>query len=917
MFKYVETMRKTAFRIMSRTFGVRRKDTGESIYDHYPLQDLVHLLCFENLEEARKACEHYNITVKSMKVSEDSDQAFDIIFWRKTDFKEPRDPEKGTVFPLRPWKMNRVIESKLGGTTRLGICRGEVSGAGATLDPSFSIENAKRLAEAAKMREEQRAKQQLVLEEAKRKELLMKKKLEMMKMEKEKKAREERERLEKLAQIKAAEDEARKRKQEIALQKQEQEREEQRRRELEQQRKLQEEEELRQRQIQEECARKERIAQEEQRRRDEEARKLKEEEERQNRLRKEAEAKRLREEEEARLRQLEEERKRQLELERKRQLEQERIRKAKEEEEKRIEAEWKAKTDLARKLLVMKKLASFLDMKRGSKDATKATIESLNLLRDKPIDLSSLQNEARVVDTSFQDCLDSQSLDSLLYQAGTDTTSRMPIEKMLFESMVTMNSFNSIAQMKLHPREAKNVALLQIGVLIDGSRQSIDLDLVRMWIDHRLQLNQVHVLSNNANEVRCQCSCFDSMEDAYSHCDAILVILADESSSSSLGSSTMGSTPVYSFALEGCVSSKQLDKKLWNGCNSLVKSFANSIKDPSNIGQLRIIEKHTLSSLSATILRKSLQSFDNDYALSSKLPSQMQRLEKEIYIQDLILHCINALVYLFENICDLSETKTAPQQVFFDYTELVEYFDKDEGLPYDWQVTLIASRLQDALWNTFPSLLQEEPSFEEFLSDVLSDSPLHVQQECAKIHSEGNLVECLDVGLRWKESQLYPNDSLSQYTLYLPAGRPLVLMEHYLTSRIQPKDIEARVVHEYDHTDELNDAFDQNKYNSLEKEDNEAMQLQDENQDPHELPSYPSSSTKRQLTVTEKDNNELTIKKKRSKVDSEDLIQSREFTSNLERIANDTLGIQDVIGNPLFARLIASDESLQRLVRDV
>ena len=913
MFKYVETMRKTAFRIMSRTFGVRRKDTGESIYDHYPLQDLVHLLCFENLEEARNACEHYNITVKSMKVSEDSDQAFDIVFWRKTDFKEPRDPEKGTLLHLTPWKMNRVIESKLGGTTRLGICRGEVSGAGVTLDPSFSVANTKRLEEAAKLREEKRAKQQLALEEARRKELLLKKKLEMEKILKEKKAREERERLNKIAQIKAAGDEARKREQEIALQKQEREREEQRRRELEQQRKLQEEEELRQRQIKEERAKKERIAQEEQRKRDEEARKLKEEQERQERVRKEAEAKRLREEEEARLRKLEEERLRKAELERKRQLEQERIRKAKEEEEKRIEAEWRAKTDLARKLLVMKKLASVLDMKRGSKDATMTTIESLNLLRAKPIDLSSLQNEAKVIDTSFRESLGNQSLNSLLYKAGTDTTSRIPVEKMLFESMETMNSFNSIAQMKLHPREAKNVVLLQIGILIDRSRESIDLDLVRMWIDHRLQLNQVHILSSNTNEVRCQCSCFDSMEDAYSHCDAMLVILADENSSSSLGSSIMGSTPVYSFSLEDCSSPMQLDKKLWNGCNSLVKSFANSIKDPSNIGQLRIIEKHTLSSLSATILRKSLQSFANDYALTSKLSSQIQRLEKDIYIQDLILHCINALVYLFENICNLSETKTAPQQVFFDESELLGYFDEDEGLPYDWQMTLIASRLQDALWNTFPSLLQEEPSLDEFLSDILSNSPLHVQQECARLHSEGNLVECLDAGLRWKESQTYSKDSLSQYTLYLPAGRPLVLMEHYLASRIQPKDIEARVVYEYDNAEELNEGLDQIEDNRLEEEDNE---VQDENQDPYDL-AYPSSSTKRQLTVTEQDNNVFTTKKKRNKVDSEELIQSREFTSNLERIANDTSGIQDVIGNPLFARLIASDESLQRLVRDV
>jgi hypothetical protein len=40
------------------------------------------------------------------------------------------------------------------------------------------------------------------------------------------------------------------------------------------------------------------------------------------------------------------------------------------------------------------------------------------------------------------------------------------------------------------------------------------------------------------------------MKDAYSHCDTMLVILADENSSSSLGTSIMGSTPVYLFSLE-------------------------------------------------------------------------------------------------------------------------------------------------------------------------------------------------------------------------------------------------------------------------------------------------------------------------------------------------------------------------------
>jgi hypothetical protein len=58
----------------------------------------------------------------------------DIVFWRHASFKEPKDPDKGTTITLPPQKMIKTIESKIGGVTRLAVCRGEVSGKGAFLD---------------------------------------------------------------------------------------------------------------------------------------------------------------------------------------------------------------------------------------------------------------------------------------------------------------------------------------------------------------------------------------------------------------------------------------------------------------------------------------------------------------------------------------------------------------------------------------------------------------------------------------------------------------------------------------------------------------------------------------------------------------------------------------------------------------
>jgi hypothetical protein len=134
MFKYVELMRKSAFRIMSKTYGGKSKDANETIHDAYPLKSLARLLCFETLDEAREACRHYNITVKPTKIRSSSGISVEeIIFWRQSSFTEPKDEDKGTHIPLPPQKMLRTIEGKLQGATRLAVCRGQVSGPGAFL----------------------------------------------------------------------------------------------------------------------------------------------------------------------------------------------------------------------------------------------------------------------------------------------------------------------------------------------------------------------------------------------------------------------------------------------------------------------------------------------------------------------------------------------------------------------------------------------------------------------------------------------------------------------------------------------------------------------------------------------------------------------------------------------------------------
>ncbi|KAI2510245.1 SAC3/GANP family [Fragilaria crotonensis] len=128
MFKHVEEMRRTAFRVMYTTYGYKKKDTP-AIQDQYPLFTLVRLLCFEDIDEARSACKHYNITTKEVDLASNSSptgkKRLELIFWKASRFTIPKDEVKGVVIPLRPRKMLRTIESKLNGVTRLAVCRGE------------------------------------------------------------------------------------------------------------------------------------------------------------------------------------------------------------------------------------------------------------------------------------------------------------------------------------------------------------------------------------------------------------------------------------------------------------------------------------------------------------------------------------------------------------------------------------------------------------------------------------------------------------------------------------------------------------------------------------------------------------------------------------------------------------------------
>ena len=931
MFKYVESMRKAAFRIMARTFGTKRKDSGESVYDQYALRDLVRLLGFEDLDEAREACRHYNITVKEMSIAEGSNETIDIIFWRNTDFREPKDPSKGHILSLIPRKMNRVIESKLGGSTRLAICRGEVSGVGATLDASISPQDAQHLDELRKKREENRLKRQQAIEEARGNEDKMRLRMEQIRQAKEKKAHEERMGQEMIAKERAAQEAARRMEAEALVQKrniQEAARREEEARQRAQEAAIEEarsrkEEAERQRIEQLEAERRRLKSEEEERQRQIEFKQAQEEIARKERLTREAEEK-LRREKEAELQHL-------LMIERKRQEELERQRKAKEDEERRIELEWQAKIDFARKFVTLKRWSARASAIRDKREGTKATIEAFN-----PLSTSTHTFQSTIQQKDAGDRIDAHeivpytgsakvSYADVFYQLGTDMTAAIDLHELLFDALAENRSWRSVNQMKLTARLSKNVVLFKLGiVLIEGSQNKDLNNMMKMWIDSRLHLGHVQSASNNDAEVRTVTAIYHCTAAAFRECDAVLLIVPPSVDVNIDRYVSSVDVPYHTFAIDDMPepSAEDFDRALFAGCSRLVHNASLSIFEPSTSGLL-MLETFSLRQLCCTVLRRTLCSFENDIASINRLPSHLQRTSLETHAARMVIHCAEVLIYLLENMHSLSNSSVWPAGEFVCDSEVPSYFSNGDGLPVQWRDTSEITRLQEAMWDIFPSMKKDDPSLIEFLHDILDDAASEIQQTCGALLNENKLSECLAVGLQWHEHETQVR--FNEYYVYLPVGGASTLIDYYLEETLTPKTIVAEKIEPP--VPVLADQENMEPLLITDGNDDQLIEKEDESHIDEVLPtqlpfSSPQVTNKRpMMTIT---NDDTSSDRKRSKVAamlqrngiSNDLQRSMNFTTNLKALCDDhETSMNRIMNDPILAKLIQSDENLKKLMQ--
>eukprot|EP00984_Skeletonema_dohrnii_P008702 scaffold3246_cov104-Skeletonema_dohrnii-CCMP3373.AAC.4 len=819
MFKYVESMRKETLLMMSRVYGAKHKTTGEAFYDSYPLEKLVNLLCYEDESEATEACRHYGITVEG-----------DQVLWRHSKFREPRDPVKQLIIPLKPRKMIRTIESKLSGATRLSVCRGGVSGQGATLsNEPTSVDAEALLKDRQKAQEEMKQK----LAEAKAREEAERQKQEKIKKEK---IRQER-----LAAEKRAKEEAVRRAEQERMRKEQLERDRIEQKRQEQERIAAEEKALKEAAERAERLRLETEAREKKEREIAEAKRLAEEE----RKRKLAEEERIRRLEEEKRRREEEERRRiAREAELRRKAEEERIRKAKEEEERRIEMAWRQKVENARKVLICRLLRKQMrrhDSLQKSRNSlskldptcTQYPTSDVELCKDL---FCNAANGTEVIARRTGSC---DELENQIYRLATSPRQPMDLSKLVADCM---SSFLSHQQKESYPSVLRttHVKLFKLAILLPARTPQFEQlhDTLRMWVESYIDLDEVSsfAFSSRSSQIDARVVAIIGNEDeSYcKDCDAALVLLpsfTDETASvdysekaqelldqndvprmvlvlgtdDASGRNTpsterlldtlLGQSPAGAGLQREGVAAPNLsdfDIAFQKCCQVLVQSHMATITTTSHIDNNEGITsldptlvRVPLSDLGFLCLQQLIRNMDDNGFFNNAGPNS------HVALFDV---CRNALSSLSHELSRAYEEvhqqwKGWPAQEFFDSERVECFFGKGYDLPVNWHEP--KSHVGSELKRFFQHLL-ERSTLTLFVNSIVGSLPGCLQQELLIMLDNGEISSCFSTIVTMVVSGEINLVSEGQTILYLPVTKLFSVVQHAAAYEV-PETVEQDV----------------------------------------------------------------------------------------------------------------------------
>jgi SAC3/GANP family len=779
MFKHVQAMRREAFRTCAKTYGSFTRE-GSAQYDTYPLKRLTALLCFENDDETQAACRHYNIIVK------DDGNGRLFISWKASSFREPKDPDKNTVIPLRPLKMLRTIESKLKGATRVAVCRGEVSGEGSHLsssqiqlrwDSGSSLTSSR--SEAQKLRE---AEHRALLARMEQAEQDAKRKREERELEIKRQQRADQEKAAKEAELQRQQTKLQEERDQKERARVEQER-------LEKDRQAQivaQEREAALRRAQE--LERERILEEQRQEnlRKEAEKKLREEKERQRLeaeelTRQAAEKERERREREAELRRQAQERER-LELLRQEDLK----RQIREAEERRRQKELNDRVEAAKRTLVWRRML----MKTVRVESAERTSKSLSVLNAsrRIYDDSSL---GLGVQRDFVDNAPANRLD-LRYTLELYMLRYRPNSN-LIDTMAGMIRSGLEEMCSYRAREgAAQTLLFKVAIVLprpDNSYEECICGLIQSWVETHIDVERVAVSSNNLSEVRVV-FVVGRVSGEQMECDAALLIVPPtwsdrvhdrESDVAALATAVDSNIPRVVLSLReefgqaDCKRGREGLKRVFLGGSERIHVVANGDLDIATLNQnLRTCTDY----LAERIVDSSPRIVERwpiprvIFECCSGAMRHGDELERIEDILDETLSAIDSLRRDIEITCDciLQARSSWPSLKFCERDNgcsvVRDYFGKGVDLPADWASLSISRDVEQSIL-LYSNLLRG--SFSKVIERLVCTATLEVQERCQMLLDEGLTYACLRCALLWRiqADEMMPTCRF----IFLPAGQ--------------------------------------------------------------------------------------------------------------------------------------------------
>jgi len=800
MFKHVEEMRKLAFRVMYKAYGGRTVN-GEAKYDHYPLLQLVKILCFEDLDEARNACKHYNIKIKEYE--RDSGEITELICWKGSKFRERKDPEKGVTLPLPPRKMMRTIENKLNGTSRLGVCRGEVSiilsspvtmsvpdQNSTSLVPSNNNTRASSMMPTITTTPRNNKMDSITME------LLMKQKLEKVKLEKQETERKEKE-------LRVQEERQRQEKKDKEEEKRDKDFKERNQAELEKCRLQQK--------LKEDQVRQERLEEEERGRRqreDEEAQYIAEENTRKEaaaaaaaaaKNRKEQEEREKREEKEQQRREYErrlaeEKRERELKQKERRRKEEEKrrlealrleleVKRRREAEEKKKADEWQEKINAATKVLIWHRLRRVLSRPTEISVGSRKSLRAIDPLYK--TDSFHLADTVRMVMEEnypkIQAPFNSRPTTKSVVEEVLQKQKQAPKIDIADMALQVIESLLTAAATPLGSR--KTTLLLKIALICPETMDVVGESFASLfchWIGTRVKLGEIETAKSSANsytkqEVRVVVVRGSSYE-VCSTCDIALFVISPNWTDEIQNAAMLGH--VASSILEEDIPRVALvlsDNVKENRISMINNAIAKELG--GSMTTLPIIHPSQLSvegfeNALLLAFKRVVKLFVHEACVNVVRISAMQLATKIILTvlwqcvpsisggldigEDVIVECSRlALRAMIQEIAKRSrhnETEWSlwPSREFCCKDDLVEsYFTENEGLPRVW-VRYIG---QEYLEKTYEPLLTGfQGHFRDVYQRIVVDAPITVQDDCATECAQGQYRRCLEKSLLWMQS---------------------------------------------------------------------------------------------------------------------------------------------------------------------